>query len=298
MNVIVYLAEVDGRLPRSDRTAAGWAAEISAAGAIACLPSSDAAAREYARALGLTAEDWDVAPAPFDLALLGGGAVMRLGDVFAGRLAEVRGASLVFDVLSVRRTAAGWNVVADAGRGARDVIEVTGPLVAVASEDAPRTAYISRHRRGRLSGDRSTGSGTDLPSASDWGPVVARTPRVAATTAKADDRTNAAFGIADRGSSSQGDVFRGTPAECAGVLLRYLRGLGVLSAGPGLAEGRVVPSEGEAAGRDAIARAPASDSHGSGAQLGELPAFIVRSPRYADEPITRVARRPRRVISN
>ncbi|RIK72151.1 MAG: hypothetical protein DCC67_19665 [Planctomycetota bacterium] len=297
MRVLALIASDGNRLPRGDRAAAALALAVGEGSATALHLPDDLEAAVYARAAGLATAPWAGRLAAFDALLAGPGAVDRLGDVAVGGLAEEACGSLAFDVLSATRSTDGWLVEADAGRGARVEIAVTGPLVAVLSNDAPRPPYVSHwrrraariHDRGRSDAAVPHGDG-----AAAWGPIVARPPRQASETATAESRTNAAFGIAESPSLDSA-VVTGTAAECARILLRYLIDQGFVAS----AATMEATAESTAADTNPLAArsaaAPAA-ARAVGASPGELTAAQARAPRTSGDTPSRRGRRPRPLV--
>ena len=215
------------QLPVSDRAAAIWAATMDAGARAYCL-AGDVSAAEFAIAAGCTlVPDLELAMAQeFDVAWIGAGFLDCVGDEFAGRLAERSAATLLFDVLQCDRSAsAAFTVVRDAGRGAREVLEVTGRLVLSISPTAPRPPYVSRFRRqqARMRITSLVEQPEVVPLA-DWRPVRPRTRRASPPVAGAalDARMDAAFGMSPSQSRHSGPPIEADPRACAQHLLRYL----------------------------------------------------------------------------
>ena len=123
---ILVILGTDGPppLPSSDRVALGVALSELQGSVSACARAGDEEASRYAAAAGV---DERLAPESledyaFDVALLGRGGCGDDGDLLPARLAEVRGAALVFEVLDVRPRAEALEVTRDLGHGARDIL--------------------------------------------------------------------------------------------------------------------------------------------------------------------------------
>jgi hypothetical protein len=160
------------------------------------------------------------------------------------------------------------------GRGERDELEVSLPVVLVAHPQAESRHYVSVYRQkfaSLVDLPNEGGAKSDLRPAGEkpWGPVIPRTPAEAAAAnarfALADERTNSAFGL-DRDQSQspgRGQPIQADAATCAAHLIRYLSHHGLLppqlagltAAGPPPIVVAQVPSAAvEIAVRPAIAR--------------------------------------------
>src|SRR5262245_29627063 len=231
--VIAFLASSDSSggasLPCSDREAVAFARAANPAGSAYC-PPGDWVAGEYALAAGcaLVAELETTLATPWDQAWIGGGFLERFGDEFAAQLAERHSATLLFDVLSCGTGPDGAHtIVRDAGRGARDEIVVSGPVVLGVSPLGRRSGDISRYRRqqarNELTGStarRSIPSEPQVP----WQPARPRTHRAvkASVESALDDRMDAAFGITAAMDSTSPQAISADPRSCAQHLVRYL----------------------------------------------------------------------------
>jgi electron transfer flavoprotein alpha/beta subunit len=285
-------------MPLSDRAAIAWALAVDGE-ALAICAAHDAAAHEFAIAAGAgRVENADEAGRPtFDLAILGEGALLQLGSVLPGVLAERRGATLVFAAIEMRREGEHLVVVRGAPRGGREVWTINGPAVVVVSPDAPRPGYVSRFRRHRARTslvDRGVAAADRPPVGSAWGAVRPRVrwaPQATAQSA-ADDRLRDAFGesAAIRGSAGQ-SIVSADAATCARHLLRYLAHHGFL---PGQREGVSFDEPPSRAPQSMRESQPESQQRP--APLPTAPAgALARGPHLAGESPERIARRPRRV---
>lgn len=293
--VIVFLASEetsDGlrSMSVSDRAAAALAL-ASSPSAAGFYPPDDTTAAEFAFASGITRAEplREGTQATFDLAVLGESFVALYGDDFTGRLAEQTSAALIFDVLSCEESSTGVRrVIRDAGRGAREIIELTGPAVLVVSPAAARPAYVSRYRRQHA---RKTLVGSAVPLAiSDgfaWQPVRLRTRKAIGTTADAlaDQRMDAAFGVETKTESANGPIIA-DPATCARQLVRYLAHHGFLPPMAVDLEGgtSLRLSEGRDLSQIATPVADSGTCH---------PASVARRPRRPQDSPQRQHRQPR-----
>lgn len=241
--VITFLASSDSSgspsLPCSDREAVACARQASPAASAYC-PPGDWLAAEYSLAAGcvIVAELETTLASPWDQAWIGGGFLERLGDEFAARLAERRSATLLFEVLSCSTEPDGAHtIVRDAGRGARDEIIVSGPVVLVVSPLVRRTGYVSRYRRQQArkelvasTAGRTISSEPQVP----WQAARPRTRRAARASAQPalDDRMDAAFGITAAKESTAQEAIAADPNTCAHHLLRYLAHHGLWQRAP------------------------------------------------------------------
>ena len=252
-------------------------------------PADDDFAEVYSRSLGAVWAPWIIPMEPTcDLTLIGPGAIQLFGDELAGQLAEVSRAELFFDVLALQRVREIWQVTCDAGRGARDIVQVCGPLVVVVSEHAPRPRYVSRYRLSQVARP-VTEVPQVSPSSVAWQPVKPRVRRATgAGEGSAEQRANSAFGI-ESGSSRTTDrqIVDEEPAVSAQVLLRYLVHHGFVSRSiPPVDNTAVV----EAGLSRALAVEPVRVSP-SQADAG-LARKIARGPRQPTDSVARLARRP------
>jgi hypothetical protein len=275
-------------MPLSDRAAVALAL-ASSPNAAGFYSTDDLTAAEFALAAGITqVEPISEAPA-FALAILGESFIALKGDDFAGRLAEQTSAALIFDVLSCEETSPSVRrVIRDAGRGAREILELTGPAVLVVSSAASRPAYVSRYRRQQ---SRKMLMNSAIQSAiSDgiaWQPVRLRTRKMIGTTAEAhaDQRMDAAFGVETKTESANGPIIA-DPATCARHLVRYLAHHGFLSPMAVDLESATPLRLGEGHGPSSIST-PVEDS-------GTChPAAVARRPRRPQDSPQRQHRQPR-----
>ena len=280
-----------GVLPASDRAAVALAVGWPGAEVVAYSWRADETALAYA--LGAGAREARVAADPeglaFDVAVIGTGGLQGWGDVLPGRLAEARGAALVFDVLAAE-PGASPRVVRDLGRGGREDLVVNLPAVLVMSPGA-RGRYVSRHRIGRgraelRRADLRPGHADDRDPGG-WVPFRPRAKQTAAGSAsgRADERADEVFGLM-AGQDRAEHVIRADPATCARHLLRYLRHHGLIEGGP-------VDSVPVPAPAAASATPPALQT--ARARPGVVPVRVGRGPRPLDGRSTGMARRPRPV---
>jgi electron transfer flavoprotein alpha/beta subunit len=262
-------------------------------------PWGDNLAACYAQALGATPVAWDgVTPHGFDLAIIGPGAIDRFGDELAGQLAESFRATLLFDVLECRRELQGWSVLCDAGRGARERIEVVGPVVLVMSADVARPRYVSRYRLSLARSAVSAPGSSEVKPASDrrpaWELVTPRVSRRVTDPSNATDaeaRTNAAFGIGGMSHErARGSIVTEDAATCAEILLRYLVHHGFVERPVGQPDefeprAHVVETGGQ--------HQPRNPDKPDGTTLTDTARK--RGPRVASDSLARIARRPRRL---
>jgi electron transfer flavoprotein alpha/beta subunit len=174
------------------------------------------------------------------IVVVGPGALQDRGVIFAAQIAEANSAELVFDVLELTAVTAHSVVVRRGlGRGERDELEVSLPVVLVAHPQAEPRHYVSVYRQ-------KFATLADLPNAASakfdlrtaderpWGPVVPRPPSKAAGAsspfALADERANSAFGLArdESQSTGRGQPIQADAATCAAHLIRYLSHHGLL----------------------------------------------------------------------
>ena len=224
-------------LAASDRAALGLALQRLAGPVAVRCPAADERAMVFALAAG--APDVrtlaGIEAEPFDVALVGYGALDQAGEQLAGLLAERNQATLVFDVLHVERSpagpsAAGWVVTKDLGRGRREEHVLDGPAVLVISPQAPRPPYVSRYRlQTAIDTLRRTSSGVDTPAAAganDWRPARPRAKLGRGgqkLVGAANSRLDEAFGLdAPASSGDREQILEADPATCAQHLLRYL----------------------------------------------------------------------------
>ena len=231
--VITFLASSDSggspSLSCSDREAAHCARQASPAPSAYC-PPGDWLAAEYALAAGcaIVAELETILASSWAQAWIGGGFLERLGDEFAASLAERRSATVLFEVLSCNTERDGtFTIVRDAGRGARDEVVVSGPVVLVLSTLVRRTGYVSRYRREQARKELVTpAAGRPISSEPPvpWQPARPRTRRPPKVLIESplDDRMDAAFGISAAKESTAHQAIAADPYTCAQHLLRYL----------------------------------------------------------------------------
>jgi hypothetical protein len=224
-----------GRLSRSARAAVALAQSRFDSRFDARTLRPDDAASRYALAAGArSSEAWSseqLAEHVRDVALLGGD--LGEGDLCAARLAEAWQGALIFDVLDVERDGSRLRVIRDCGRGAREILSVTGPTVLVISPESQARFYVSRHKLQNVRNASSSNGSPADDSTSKWQPAQprAKTSNLAAKNrAVAVDRMLEAFGIGggESAAESSRQVIDADPRTCAEHLLRYLAHHGLL----------------------------------------------------------------------
>ena len=222
-------------LPASDRAAVALALERFGGRVDAYCRRDDEEAWRYALAAGAAgaAPLDDVNSFEFDVALVGVGGAGVQGDRFLAQLAERSQGSMVLDVLDIERAQNGnLTVTRDLGRGAREILEVSGTVVLGISESAPRLKYVSRHRRQKVavpavSTETASRNDPEPTAAGAWEAVRPRTRSPASlekTSASASDRMQALLGLAEStgGGANDDHLIVADAATCAQHLLRYL----------------------------------------------------------------------------
>lgn len=293
MHVLAVIAsDVGGvaeqQLLPGDRAAVFWGVSLAGGACRVQVPPGDRDALIYATAVTGACEPWHQHPeSQPDLIVIGPGAINRFGDEFAGELADRVSAELLFDVLHVHRERDHWRVVCDAGRGAQDILSVTGPVVLVVSEHARRPPYVSRFRLMQAAESISTQIDPAPPGIA-WQPVTPRARRSSAAVARdAESRANAAFGIqSGSGGTGEKPIIVGESAVCAQVLLRYLVHHGFAT------RVREETSPGFAA-QTALRKQETEKASNPPALPEQVVDAIRRGPRRPGEPVQRMARRPR-----
>jgi len=282
----------DGRrfLLPGDRAAISWGVSLAGKNCRAFSPAEDDLAQVFSRSLGADWAPWDNHTQPGrDLILLGPGAIQLFGDELAGHLAELHGAELLFDVIALQQQQDIWKVTCDAGRGARDMVRVRGPLVVVVSEHAPRPAYVSRFRLSQVTCAKVTEC--QQRSANHvWQSVTPRTRRTFDNgESNAEQRASAAFGIESRSSrNSDRQIVDEEPAVSAQVLLRYLVHHGFISRS-------LSPADSNSTVEHCRDR-PSSVEPAMGVNAltaEEVSPAVARGPRQSADTSARIARRPR-----
>lgn len=224
------------RLETSDRAAVHFALQADA-NTIAICPHDDAVAWEYAIASGVhsVVPAETTSPQEFELVWSGMGFAERMGEKFLARWAEHRGGVLLFDVLSCSAPTGGVRtIVCDAGRGARDELQVRGACVLVLSASVVRTPYVSRHRRSvaRQQSACASISSQSATARPEWQPARPRV-RTTGTHAElgADRRMDFAFAMesSNASASSSQPIVTADAETCAQQMIRYLAHHGFLS---------------------------------------------------------------------
>ena len=148
---LVVVGCVDGALLQSDRAAVGLATSLKCDVSVCC-PDNDEVSLRYAIAAGATGMvPLDKAEA--DIYVIGRGGTGITGELMPARLALAVNATLVLDVLEFELQTEGIRVVRDLGRGSREIMILSLPVVLVISDNAKTPAYISRYRQMRLTND-------------------------------------------------------------------------------------------------------------------------------------------------
>ena len=285
-------------VPQADR-AAMHAASVVARGAAwsAVGGREDAAALRYASAAGAGVVDVtdDVAQVDFDIALVGSGARIELGDLLPARLAERRRAAMVVDVLVVEVAGDSLRVTRDLGRGASEVLHVASPAVLVMSDDAPGGRYVSRWRLNRASVGAITASSASRESVAGRWEAARPRPRVAASSVPAGtstDRLNEVMGATEPSAAAgeEQSLVLGDAPALARYLLRYLAHHGFIH-GAAAADARDVAAKSLAGAvqHNAASSLPAETS----GLFEPTNARLARSPRSLTGASRGYRRRPR-----
>lgn len=214
----------------------------------ACSFNADDVALRYALAAGANTASRLDAPdqLDFDVALLGEGGAGPAGDLLPAMLAEFHQAALVLDVLDVEPVPEGLRVLRDLGRGAREILRVTGPAVLVVSPEAARPLYVSRHRwrsarLDRIEDRRGVNGRSPAPvepqelNGAGWEPARPRTHGAhrANGSTSALQRMGDIFGIEDTGPADESShVIQADARTCAKHLLRFLGHYGFIERAP------------------------------------------------------------------
>jgi hypothetical protein len=264
-------------LPTSDRGAVALA--MARFGPAVCAYAYDADARCFARAAGVATveETSNLEIDGVDVALIGRGGCGECGDALPARLAEESGAALVYDVLDVQLESDRLVVTRDLGRGARDVLGVRGRAVLVVADSVARGPYVSRYR---IDAEKAASGDSPAPGTSSGVGWESATPRVrlgdhaSRVAGRAVDRMNALFGLGEI-AENDASLVRGSAAECARHLCRYLSHHGFVERGFGGAQERA--SEG------AVASPPAEGrQEQSATDAASIPIRARRRPRPVD----------------
>ena len=223
-------------LPESDRAAMSLALSRFGGRVDACCLRDDEEAARYALAAGAAEvlRPAEVTDLEFDVALVGSGGAGAWGDLLPALIAEWKDCAMVLEVLDVEPRDDGMTVTRDLGRGSREILAVRGPAVLAVSENAPRSLYISRHRREAVDPSLirpGTGPAATDPLSGICGPWEHARPRPRAadlegkTGGSATDRMNALLGLADdpRAREDTGRRIIADAGTCANHLLRFLR---------------------------------------------------------------------------
>ena len=261
-------------LPISDRGAVALA--MASFGSDVRAYADDADARCFARAAGVeTVEEIsDLENDSVDVALLGRGGCGERGDALPARLAEQRGAALVYEVIDVQREADRLLVTRDLGRGARDLLSIRGRVVLVVADSVERGPYLSRYRIDAARAASGEPVACNTPSGVEWEPT---TPRVrlgdhaSRVAGRAVERMNALYGVGEIAENTA-SLVRESAEECARQLLRYLSHHGFVEHGPG--------GEQHSASEGAVAlRSAGRRPQPSAANAASIPIRTRRRPR-------------------
>ncbi len=261
-------------LPISDRGAVALA--MASFGSDVRAYADDADARCFARAAGVeTVEEIsDSEIGAVDVVLVGRGGCGERGDALPARLAEQRGAALVYEVIDVQREADRLLVTRDLGRGARDLLSIRGRVVLVVADSVERGPYLSRYRIDAARAASGEPVACNAPSGVEWEPT---TPRVrlgdhaSRVAGRAVERMNALFGVGEIAENTA-SLVRESAEECARQLLRYLSHHGFVEHGPRGEQHSA--SEGAVASRSAGRR-----PQPSAANAASIPIRTRRRPR-------------------
>ena len=182
----------------------------------------------YALAAGATEAFYlnDPETIDFDIALVG-----STGDRLAAQLAEGKQCALLLDIIDAGLSAENeLEVVRDLGRGAREVLSVSGPVVLRVSDEAHNRMYVSRFRRQSVD---SSGFGeiqspeSSSQKTSPWELVKprARTGNLAERTGgSASSRADDIYGTAEvEQSGSDETLIEASALTAARHLLRFLK---------------------------------------------------------------------------
>ncbi len=242
---LVIVGDRQGITAGSDKAAVCRTVEQFAGAAfVASYHASDAAVR-YALAAGVNSL---VAPSfNADLMVFGRGGTDPEGDLRAAKLANQRQAGLILDVLEFRldqsapaagQAATGTGehgklvVTRDLGRGAREILIVSFPVVLVMAEAAAPARYISRYRQMSAAPTYPLELPPDPPN-TRWSPLR---PRTAVkdlhqkTTGSATNRMFDAFGLTEvtNNGAKSDSLIAADPETCATHLLRFLAHHGLM----------------------------------------------------------------------
>jgi electron transfer flavoprotein alpha/beta subunit len=231
---VVVVDRVDGVLPKSDRAAVGLAISQLGHEVTVCSPEFDEVALRYALAAGVKGVvPWDGCQA--DILVFGRGGAGPSGDLRPARVALSRHAHLVLEVLEFSRQADGVHVIRDLGRGAREILLLSVPIVLVISDSAAIPNYVSRYRQMKVTMNlpaRDFSGESASTKSIRWQPFRPRTKTadlVQKTTGDANSRMFNVFGLAeDALSSANTNVISADPQTCASHLARYLAHHGFL----------------------------------------------------------------------
>ncbi len=261
-------------LPISDRGAVALA--MASFGSDVRAYADDADARCFARAAGVeTVEEIsDSEIGSVDVTLLGRGGCGGRGDALPARLAEERGAALVYEVIDVQREADRLLVTRDLGRGARDLLSIRGRVVLVVADSVERGPYVSRYRMDANKAASRESAARKESSIVEW---ELTTPRVrlgdhaSRVAGSAVERMNALFGVGEIAENAA-SLVQESAEECARHLLRYLSHHGFVERGPS--------GEQHSASVGAVASQPATRRlQRSAANAASIPIRTRRRPR-------------------
>ena len=217
----VIIGCIDGTLASSDRAATTLAVNRFGEDLVLCVPHGEPVALRYAVGAGAN----DVVPIDGCNALVyivGRGGAGIDGDRWAAQLATAEKATLILDVLDVEVWGDGVRVQRDLGRGVREELTVSGPVVLVVADDAPQRMYVSRFRQ--FTALPPPVEPAPIPPI-NWQPVRLRAKIADSThrrTGAARDRMFEVFGLDDAGAKREEQIIVADSERCAEYLLRYL----------------------------------------------------------------------------
>jgi electron transfer flavoprotein alpha/beta subunit len=220
---VAVIGCIDAVLPASDRAAATLAVTRFSE-VVVCSPNGDEAALRYALGAGSTSIANSLDHCEAHVYLIGRGGAGVEGELTAARLATARGAALVLDVLDVQWANENLRVERDLGRGAREILILSGPAVLLMSDDAPQPIYVSCYRRRAVELPKKIVE-NDVRLSIPWEPVRLRTKTAdLADKTSGDARTRLfdAFGLNDDAQSDVQHIVAGDAETCAQHLVRYL----------------------------------------------------------------------------
>jgi len=309
---------LDGRLSRSDRAAVERAIDSKLGSVSVCCPSGDDVALRYAVAAGACGSVSLSSIQP-GLVLFGLGGMGNRAELLPAHLACAHSAGLILEVLEFTVLGSRIDIVRDLGRGEREFLSMSLPVVALMSNSAPTRKYVSRYRQqvARLPETACGGVEIDWVDSSmddgqqgSWQPFRPRTRTTdlaKKTAAGARDRLFETFGLTglSRPSEASEEMVAITGVEnCVMHLLRYLKHHGLME--PSLITAAFSePAEMELDGRqtgpmtsnrDVSVKGGQQPINGLGTEtdlhVRPLPAAVLRRPRPLGLPQARGIRGP------